>query len=176
MSLLVPFNHRPFSTTARTGSYTIPTGYYARVVVDCQEGASFSIDGNTAISNRSPQSSNITSIDQTYSTTMSATFTVSSGYIFEGYALAPSTSTIQIDGDTMTHTDFPSDAIPLKLASGAQVSFSDPSNVTFAVKGYEYRESIRPSNIVQEIWVKEGQDLSETGDCRYTVELYPNYS
>lgn len=52
-ALVVPFNFQPESTSVRTSSYTIPTGKYAKVDVQCIGGGTFTIDGATALSSSS---------------------------------------------------------------------------------------------------------------------------
>jgi outer membrane lipoprotein SlyB len=46
---IVPFNFQPVSVSVKTGSYTIPSGKYARVYVECENGGTFTINGNTAM-------------------------------------------------------------------------------------------------------------------------------
>jgi hypothetical protein len=55
--LIIPFDFNPYSTSVKTSSYTIPSGYYARVTASVdgygpQSGSSVSyitIDGNTVL-------------------------------------------------------------------------------------------------------------------------------
>lgn len=48
-AFIVPFNQQPFSVAVKTGSYTIPAGYYARAIVNLEGSATFTIDAVTAI-------------------------------------------------------------------------------------------------------------------------------
>lgn len=48
-NLLVPFDNRPSSVAVKTASYTIPAGKYARVVVNLEGSATFTIGGVTAL-------------------------------------------------------------------------------------------------------------------------------
>lgn len=47
--LVVPFNFQPTAASVKTGSYTIPAGSYARVVVNLEGSATFTIDTVTAL-------------------------------------------------------------------------------------------------------------------------------
>lgn len=46
---IVPFNFQPVSVSVKTASYTIPAGKYARVLVNLEGSATFTIGGVTAI-------------------------------------------------------------------------------------------------------------------------------
>ena len=46
---IVPFNNQPTAVSVKTGSYTIPAGKYARVVVNLEGSATFTINGATAL-------------------------------------------------------------------------------------------------------------------------------
>ena len=54
-SIVIPFNHMPASTTVRTASYTIPAGFYARVVANVEGTGTFTIGGSTALRGTSNQ-------------------------------------------------------------------------------------------------------------------------
>lgn len=47
--LVVPFNFQPSAVSVKTGSYTIPAGKYAKVTVNLEGSATFTIGGVTAI-------------------------------------------------------------------------------------------------------------------------------
>lgn len=47
--LVLPFNFQPVAVSVRTASYTIPPGRYARVVVNLEGSATFTIGGVTAL-------------------------------------------------------------------------------------------------------------------------------
>ena len=63
-NLYIPFNFAPSSVAVKTGSYTIPAGKYARVVVNLIGSATFTIGGVTALSGT--QNSVITSDNNLY--------------------------------------------------------------------------------------------------------------
>jgi hypothetical protein len=49
--IFIPFNFNPYSTSVKSSSYTIPSGYYALVTAYCEwnSSATFTIDGVTAL-------------------------------------------------------------------------------------------------------------------------------
>lgn len=47
--IILPFNFQPVAVSVRTASYTIPTGRYARVLVNLEGSATFTIGGVTAL-------------------------------------------------------------------------------------------------------------------------------
>lgn len=47
--IVVPFNFEPVAVSVRTASYTIPAGRYARVTVNLEGSATFTIGGVTAL-------------------------------------------------------------------------------------------------------------------------------
>ena len=49
MSLFVPMNFDPVSTTIKTGAYTVPTGKFAKVEVSSTHSGNFTIDSAIAI-------------------------------------------------------------------------------------------------------------------------------
>lgn len=48
-NLYIPFNFAPSSVAVKTASYTIPAGKYARLVVNLEGSATFTIGGVTAL-------------------------------------------------------------------------------------------------------------------------------
>jgi hypothetical protein len=46
---IIPFDNNPVSVSVKTGSYTIPSGQYARVVANVKAGGTFTIDAATAL-------------------------------------------------------------------------------------------------------------------------------
>ena len=46
---VIPFNFQPESVSVETGSYTVPAGKYARVTVNLEGSATFTIGGATAL-------------------------------------------------------------------------------------------------------------------------------
>lgn len=67
---IVPFNFQPVAISVKTTSYTIPAGKYARVVVNLEGSATFTIGGVTAL--RGTQNSVLGSSPITHSTNGSA--------------------------------------------------------------------------------------------------------
>jgi hypothetical protein len=46
---VIPFNFKPSGVSVKTASYTIPSGKYAQVYVECDSGGIFTIDGVGAV-------------------------------------------------------------------------------------------------------------------------------
>ena len=68
------FNGNPSSVSVKTGSYTIPANKYAYITANCENGATFSIDGTVALSSNS-WSALAKSTGNLYSTAGVATYT-----------------------------------------------------------------------------------------------------
>jgi len=47
--VFVPFDNNPLAVSVKTASYTIPTGRFARVLINLEGSATFTIGGVTAI-------------------------------------------------------------------------------------------------------------------------------
>jgi hypothetical protein len=47
--VLIPFDNNPVAVSVKTASYTIPTGRFARILINLEGSATFTIGGVTAI-------------------------------------------------------------------------------------------------------------------------------
>lgn len=191
MSIFVPFNFQPTSTTVRTGSYTIPAGNFAYVKVQCETGGTFSIDGSVALEAPSAVGSkdfDVIAVEQTDSDTSpggsasaSISYTPPSGYYFQGTAFATDTTgggySINVEGSIITQSV--GEALNITVGENDTITvFSNLSGggtVTVSLIGASIRNSSPQAlNFVQEsFWVPAGTQLSETGPTRYTVMLFP---
>lgn len=89
-ALVVPFNFQPSSVSVKTGSYDIPTGKYAKVVVNLEGSATFTIGGVTALVGT--QNSVLGSSSLTYSNTgVSGRLSTHGAETVAGSAFTPAT-------------------------------------------------------------------------------------
>lgn len=177
MSIVVPFNFQPSSTTVRTGSYTIPAGFYAYVSVHCEPGGTFSIDGNEALSAINSDGFDVISVDQ--SVNNSSTYTVPTGYYFQGTAYTSgSTVLLGVDGTTVfdSHSGAGSmneGRFPISFTAGSGSVISTNSSDSMNIVGACIRNGSPRNDVFANFWVPSGTDLTESGDTKYTVTLYP---
>lgn len=150
MSIFIPFNHQPASVSVKTGSYSIPAGYYARVVVSLRAEAYGKVRGATATTTA------------VYTTTASADSNSKEFWVPTGTALNVTTGTLSISDTTnyvgadreagvdgtieATFTIGGTTALSCKVGASASVIHGDVVDYTATVVG--------------------------SCDARYTVELY----
>lgn len=172
MSLFLPFNFNPASTTPRTGAYTIPAGRYARVkVTDFSDD--FTIDSVVA----TPQ---LKFVGSSAMTSTGIVFTNTSQYILEGSLYISSTSdpvfgiaivstfagsgfsfgqekqTVEPGSETQQVTLSPGDRIEI-----TNNALNDTINWQLVARSY--------APISNEFWVPPSTQLSGLG---YVVEEY----
>ena len=183
MSLVVPFAQNPYSIAIKTGSYTIPAGYYARV--NCLEAgdADFTIDAVTAIKAKAISGSG------SFTSGTDTIYTAPTGYIAEitfainkASGAQGSTCNIVLDSGTYDGNFGQTDSVVadpwgnagfeaprITLASGsilkAQYSGSTGDSWYWSYSG----RLIPTANEQTEFWCPTGTAL--VGD-RYSVELY----
>lgn len=95
------FNGNPSSVSVKTGSYTIPANKYAYITANCENGATFSIDGTVALSSNN-WSVLAKSTGNIYSTTGVASYTAGSaveGVLTSSNANATTSGSGATDGD-----------------------------------------------------------------------------
>lgn len=182
MTIAIPFNNDPVSTVRRVTSYTIPTGFYAYVTVFCDASGVFSIDGNAAQQGEDSGATGTDfdtgSIDQTISTV--ATYTVPTGYYFQGQVLTVSGSgAVEIDGTPVAFDGSVNRITPCQITAGTG------SNIAMASgSGYLTGAVIRNSSpsdaqdvpTMGHYWVAEGSVLTESGTVYMTVSLFNKIS
>jgi hypothetical protein len=196
MSTYIPFNFQPVSVTTRTGSYTIPTGFYAYVAVQCEAGGTFSINSTVALSGldigAAGTDSDVIAVSaedtQAGSTVATVQTTVGTDYYFDGFVMyndgaAGASYTLDVGGVTIASGAGLSNNTPFYVKAGAgdtiQLSSSGGGGAkTVKIVGYRYRSSSpneqQDQHVSNQFWVPEGTQLSETGTTRYTVSLYNN--
>jgi hypothetical protein len=157
---IIPFNFQPVSVAVKTASYTIPAGQYARVVVECHSGGTFTIDAVSAVT---------TAVFVNVDTNVigSPSYTVPTGYRSEvSYIPSGTSSSFTVNGNqseiisqnvyTERFNIGPAGVLNSVFAGGIQ-GVSIPSNAT-------HRNEV--------FWVPTGTVLNGTGSWRCTVELY----
>lgn len=173
MSLFLPFNNRPTSTSVKTSTYIIPAGKYARVIAYVEDGGTFSIDGLVALESDlyDGQVVNVSA------TGIAASYTVPAGYFFEGQAgnknAGEDISSITIDGNDIKISDS-NKMISLKAGPGSTVTVLSGGLGTGSVlSGYARKEASRTSgNTTESFWLPTGATLTGAGSWRAVVEEY----
>lgn len=96
--LVIPFDNCPVSVSVKTGSYTIPSGQYARTVASVSDGGTFTIGGTTALHSKASTSwsvlasDNLKLADYSSSTGFLATVQSASGLTSAGAAFSETTA------------------------------------------------------------------------------------
>lgn len=165
MSLFLPFNHRPSSTTVRTSSYSIPSGKYARVIVQVENGGSFSINGSTALTS---DDGDVISVGVSSS---NPSYVVPSGYTFVGQAGGGSVNGVTIDGNELFSTAGDSRYNQINAGGGSTVAVSS-SGGTVYLTGYATKNCFESSKSTAEFWIPNGATINGSGSWRATVEEY----
>jgi len=60
---IIPFDNCPVSIDVKTGSYTVPTGSYARCLASVSDGGTFTIDTKTALRSKASTSWSVLASD-----------------------------------------------------------------------------------------------------------------
>lgn len=174
MAINIPFNFQPVSVSVKTSSYTIPASNYAFITANVRNGGSFTIDSSTVLQSSSAVDGAVSEVSQTISSV--STYTVPSGYRFEGHASNVSGgagATILVNGDQVAVLGV-DETTTVKAGAGAVISTSigGDSDLT----GFSLRENEPESNVTASFWVPSGTILNGTGTWRVTVSLYNEIS
>ena len=178
MSLFLPFNQRPSSTTVRTSSYTIPAGKYARVTVYVEKGGSFTIDGGVALNSEAASAPIAIAVSDSGSYGVNASYTVPSGYIFEGQATASGSNiTVKVGGLNAQYGNASDSApsaqqVPNIKAGPGQLVEATSNNTLVTLTGYARKVSNENTSNSEEFWLNSGVTISGSGTWRATVEEY----
>lgn len=164
-NVFVPFNNRPFSTDVKTSSYTIPSGYFARVFAVADAGATVTVDSDTLLSNSGGVSLAAVNLNDE-----GETYTIPAGNYFEGLVSVSSGISSARFGDGTFTIPLALNAITynLKFGPGTIIeSHTGTGNVW--ILGY-----LKSSDTVAtaDVWVKTGAVVNGTGTWRAFVMLY----
>lgn len=165
---IVPFNFQPASVSVKTGSYAIPAGFYAKVVVEVDSGGIFTIDSVNALT--SAAFVNVDAYDQSNS---NVSYTVPSGY----YAETQINSDGSISGVTISGNatgSQPSQFTHFSLGPGGSISFGGGLNSRDSVTGYAIPSNA--TNRTAEFWLPSGTVINGSGNWRATVMEFPEIS
>lgn len=181
-----PSNQQPDSVSVKTGSYTIPAGYYAQVTASVQGTDTFSIGGVVALEGIAAgasggTSSDIAAINVENLLATTASYTVPSGYkAFIRLACSNATSpTINIGSYNFTLSG-PFFTDQYIVGSGMVISMVESSSSTRNIVGAAERigsqtSATSPAAVSGTFWVSAGTLLNTSGGS-YTVTLYKNIS
>ena len=177
MSINIPFNFNPTSVSTKVAPYNIPAGSYAFVTVEVEDGATFSIDGVTALNAKAQTSCNseadsvfhAASTDTTY-------FTVGTNKLAILKLIITATSggvNLYIGGNLISGSIATGD-YTFYMASGDSFRFqsSGGEDVTFYYSIHEYDPNITETVTTASFWVPTGTALTGSGQWRATVALF----
>lgn len=163
--IALPFNFQPTSVDVKTASYTIPSGKYAYVTVNVENGGSFSIDGSDALLSQSQVDGSVSAVNSSgVNTTL---YTVPSGYRFEGQAYCGTSSNPTIGG---TQISLSTTLTTIKAGSGQAIVA--PTHTTMFLTGYAIREHEGETNATASFWLPSGAVINGSGTWKATVSLF----
>lgn len=175
MSVFVPFNFQPASVSVKTSSYTIPTGSYAYVQAQVDDGGTFTIDAATALSSEGETTSAIAAVDAESASTDATLYTVPSGYIFEGQVVGSGGADLDIGGATAVK-NIPTTTTPVKAGSGQVIAINGTPSGLVSLTGYAIRKFEPETNASGSFWLPTGTVINGTGNWRATVSLFDEIS
>lgn len=174
MSIFLPFNHRPSSTTVRTGSYTVPSGKYARVTI-LEADSGFTLNGTTIISQlkyegltiadgagyfQNNTNYNLIGVVGMYVTSGSPTASVRIG---RDTGIVPSSLTLSDGSSTIDQNQ----AYTVNISPGEKIMPVFNDNRVTLYWSLTAHESV--GNLSSPLWVNTGGTISGT---KYIVEEY----
>lgn len=162
--VFVPFDNNPVAVSVKTAAYTIPTGRFAKVYVECDSGGQFTINGAVAV-----DTDPFINIDTTGG--IIVTYTVPSGYYatfasagagagyvyFNGNSNASFYSSSNNSADIPGATVGPGGSITTSGNSGQIAGVAIPSNAT---------------NRQAEFYLPAGTVISGSGNWKAVVMEY----
>jgi hypothetical protein len=190
---VVPFGFQPNSVSVKTGSYTIPSGYYAYVTAYCDEDGSFSVGGTVALAGQDDVARTTSgSVEAVTAVAVGGTgstysYTVSSGYIFSGNVFFSSnsgTQTLSIGGVQVMSCGSANTGASFDITVGSSdvITVTSSGSGTLGIAGASKRintlnitESIAGTPTVGSFWIPTGTALT-VSSATYTVSLFPNLS
>lgn len=170
--IFIPFNHQPFSVSVKTVSYTIPAGFYARAVVEADNGGIFTIDTVNAM-----ETAALVNVDSyQLANNVNLSYTVPSGYRSEVYfnAGASGPTDAVINGNTSTSVSYGTGMVEVKLGPGGVVSLAANSTGARSIVGQSI--PAKSTYAKDTFWLPTGTVINGTGNWKAVVELYPMIS
>lgn len=196
-----PSTQQPESVSVKTGSYTIPAGYYAYVTASVAGSDTFSIGGIVALQGVAASASSgtggaISSIDVETTLTTTASYTVPTGYKAE-FQMALSEASISNNTCTFNIGSFSSsltvtggsrgflegygslgNAFRFSAGTGEVLSIVSNNNATKNIFGYAERPNSLNGGQSAGVssgnfWIAQNTVLTTSGG-QYTVSLYKN--
>lgn len=165
---ILPFNFQPTNLNIGT-AYTIPAGEYGFVTVQVNPSGTFTINGNTAISNPADDSFTAVAVS-------GGTYDVPAGRIFEGqiYWSGSGVSTFTIGGQTAGELNSTVDnGRQMQIKAGPGQTISIGSNKTLT--GYTRQLGRANPPLIATFHVKTGDVLSGAGTRIITAQRFNAY-
>ena len=163
-NLYIPFNFAPSSVAVKTGSYTIPAGKYARVIVEVDSGGIFTINAVNAVTSAAfanidvGSGSSPTSYSVPTGFKASATLSCSSG-----------SGTITLNGNSTEVTPVNTYSSEFSIGPGGSYSIT-------GTNGHLHIQGVAtPSNATNrqaDLWVPTGTIINGSGNWRAVVMEY----
>jgi hypothetical protein len=163
--VFVPFDNNPLEVSVKTASYTIPTGRFAKVYVECDSGGQFTINGNVAV-----KTDAFINIDVT-ATSGTLTYSVPTNYLASIAAAVVSSGTPNIYVNGNDYSLGMGEASGLEIGPGGSVSaHSSDFNADRGISGV-----LKPSNATHrqaEFFLPAGTIISGSGNWKAVVMEY----
>lgn len=160
-AFVIPFNFQPTSVSVKTGSYTIPAGKYARVVVECDSGGTFTIDTVTAVTTAAFVNVDTVVVNNT------STYTVPTGFRASVTSIGPSNTTFIVNGNNSESITGNTYTKEFNIGPAGSMSLISVGAGNHGVQGVAI-----PSNATNrqaEFWLPTGTVINGTGTWRAVV-------
>lgn len=165
--VFVPFDNNPLAVSVKTASYTIPTGRFAKVYVECDSGGQFTINGAVAV-----KTDAFINIDIAGGNNL--TYTVPSGY-YAIFASAGGTQTGSAYFNGNISSDYGVSAGSSALVQGTSVGPGGSITVLLNSGFSEIAGTAIPSNATHrqaEFFLPAGTIISGSGNWKAVVMEY----
>ena len=170
--VFVPFNNNPLAVSVKTASYTIPTGRFAKVYVECDSGGQFTINGAVAV-----DTDPVINVSVSNASTNALTYTAPSNYKAT-VSVYSNTSGISVSQSGLgnnyrqaANSASSGGGVGLvTVGPGGSVSISSSGANTKAIVGYA-----EPSNATHrqaEFFLPAGTVISGSGNWKAVVMEY----
>jgi hypothetical protein len=161
--IIVPFDNNPASVLVITSSYTVPSGKFARVYAEAENGGGFFINGGLAVSTAA-----ILNIDLFSASPQS--YTVPSGYRAKVSSIGSVNTPVIVNGNQQQNIASNVYSEQYEVGPGGVVSHGNVGIASYGLQGVAIPGNA--TNRSATFFVPSGTVLSGSGSWRATVMLY----
>ena len=170
--VFVPFDNNPLAVSVKTASYTIPTGRFAKVYVECDSGGQFTINGAVAV-----DTDPVINVSVSIASSNALTYTAPSNYK-ANVSVYSNTSGLLVyqSGLTATYQQAVNSLSSgggmglITVGPGGSVSITSSGAAAKAIVGYA--EPSNATNRQAEFFLPAGTVISGSGNWKAVVMEY----